>query len=48
MQHHYDPRYEKHRARMQVAFTEIAAPGLQSGDLVALADQVAVAVRAAI
>lgn len=48
MQHHYDPRYEKHRARMQVAFTELATPGLQPADLAALADQVVVAVRAAI
>ena len=46
MHHHYDPRYEKHRARMQVGLTEIATQGLQPADLAALADQVAGAVAA--
>ena len=42
MQHHYDPRYDKHRARMAAGFTEIAVPRLN--DLAGLADQVARAV----
>ncbi len=45
MQHHYDPRYAKHRARMTVPLTEIAAPRLWPDDLEAVADQVAAAVQ---
>jgi tRNA 2-selenouridine synthase len=41
MQHHYDPRYEKHRARLQVPMQEVAATGLGPEDLERLADQVA-------
>ncbi len=41
MQHHYDPRYDKHRARMDAAFTELATPGLDREDLAALADRIA-------
>ena len=45
MAHHYDPRYEKHRARMAGAFVEVQAPGLATGDLPALAGAVAAEVR---
>lgn len=48
MQHHYDPRYDKHRARQEARFVEIEAAGLGPDDLTRLADQVAEAVRAAI
>lgn len=48
MQHHYDPRYAKHRARMQAGFVEVEAAGLGSDDLARLADRVAEAVRAVI
>lgn len=41
MQHHYDPRYEKHRARLAVPMQEVAATGLGPEDLQRLADQVA-------
>lgn len=44
MQYHYDPRYEKHRARLEVPMQEVAAEGLGPGDLERLADQVAAAV----
>ncbi|OYU19555.1 MAG: tRNA 2-selenouridine(34) synthase MnmH [Rhodobacteraceae bacterium PARR1] len=44
MEHHYDPRYGKHRARMEVPLTEIAAESLGEADLPALADLVAAAV----
>lgn len=39
MEHHYDPRYGKHRARMEVPFVEVAAEGLD--DPAALADRIA-------
>ena len=45
MAHHYDPRYEKHRARMGGAMVEVPAPGLAEGDLPGLAAAVAVEVR---
>ena len=45
MAHHYDPRYEKHRARMAGAFVEVSAPGLAAGELPALAGAVAAEVR---
>lgn len=41
MEHHYDPRYEKHRARMAGTLTELAAPSLDVADLPALAAGVA-------
>jgi tRNA 2-selenouridine synthase len=41
MQHHYDPRYDKHRARMDAEFSELATPGLDPEDLAALADRIA-------
>ena len=41
MARHYDPRYEKHRARVAVPFVEVAAAGLADGDLPGLADAVA-------
>ena len=44
MERHYDPRYGKHRARMEVAFTEVQADRLEEGDLPALADRVAAVV----
>lgn len=43
MERHYDPRYSKHRARMEVPFTEVAVEGLD--DLDSLADRVAEVVR---
>lgn len=45
MARHYDPRYEKHRARMGVPFHDIAVAGLGEGDLPGVADRVAAAVR---
>jgi len=44
---HYDPRYAKHRARMDGSVTEIAVDRLKPGDLGAVADRVAQAVLAA-
>jgi tRNA 2-selenouridine synthase len=44
MERHYDPRYEKHRARQDHAQEVILAPSLAETDLPALADQVAAAV----
>ena len=44
MQHHYDPRYEKHRSRMNCPVVELEAVGLREADLLALADRVAKAV----
>ncbi len=41
MEHHYDPRYEKHRARMDVPCVEYATPDLGPDALRALADRVA-------
>ncbi len=46
MAHHYDPRYGKHRARMEVPFTEVAVDALD--DLDAVADAVAGAVGSVI
>jgi tRNA 2-selenouridine synthase len=40
---HYDPRYDKHRARVTVPVTQVAADTLDALD--ALADRVAAAVR---
>jgi tRNA 2-selenouridine synthase len=44
MQHHYDPRYNRHRARMQVPLVEVAAPTLAAAALPDLAQRVAAAV----
>ncbi len=44
MQHHYDPRYDKHRARMAHPMTEITTDALTEAALPGLADQVAKAV----
>ncbi len=41
MHHHYDPRYEKHRARMDVGLTDLQVDSLTPTDLGALADRVA-------
>jgi tRNA 2-selenouridine synthase len=41
MEHHYDPRYEKHRARMAGRFVAVPAPTLGADDLPALAQAVA-------
>jgi tRNA 2-selenouridine synthase len=45
MQHHYDPRYEKHRSRMAGSMVEVPAPALGEADLRALAAAVAAEVR---
>ena len=42
---HYDPRYEKHRSRMEVPVVTVAAASLEEADLDALAGQVAAAVQ---
>ena len=39
MQHHYDPRYEKHRARMDVSLREINVDDLRPDSLAKLSDQ---------
>lgn len=44
MRHHYDPRYEKHRARFEGRVSDIAAPSLAPEALDTLAAQVATAV----
>jgi tRNA 2-selenouridine synthase len=41
MERHYDPRYGKHRARMEVPCVEVAAERLGDADLPALADRIA-------
>jgi tRNA 2-selenouridine synthase len=41
MEHHYDPRYRKHRARMAVPVTDLAATSLAPQDLPALAARIA-------
>lgn len=41
---HYDPRYEKHRSRMEVPVVTVEAASLEEADLDALAGQVAAAV----
>ena len=41
MQHHYDPRYDKHRARMGGTMVEVPTAGLGADDLPALAAAVA-------
>ena len=45
MADHYDPRYEKHRARMAVPFHEIATHSLAESNLSTLSDRVATAVK---
>ena len=45
MQHHYDPRYDKHRSRMAGALLEVPAATLAEADLPGLADAVAAQVR---
>ena len=46
MELHYDPRYEKHRARTAVPLVEVVAGGLTEDDLPGLADAVATRVMA--
>jgi tRNA 2-selenouridine synthase len=46
MERHYDPRYDKHRARMAAPLAEVTAPRLGIDDLPDLARQVARAVAA--
>ncbi len=46
MEHHYDGRYAKHRARMEVPVADVVADRLNEGDLPALADRVAEAAAA--
>lgn len=41
MVQHYDPRYQKHRSRMAVSVTEVAADSLDPADLGALAARLA-------
>jgi len=43
MEQHYDPRYERHRARVDQPVTEFATDGLEEADLEALADRLAAA-----
>lgn len=45
MAHHYDPRYAKHRARMQQPCTELTTAALTPAALHDLADRVAAAVQ---
>jgi tRNA 2-selenouridine synthase len=45
MERHYDPRYDKHRARMAVPMVEVEARGLGADALTGLAARVAEAVR---
>jgi len=45
MERHYDPRYDKHRARMAVPVAEVAAPDLRPEALRGIAAQVAEAVK---
>ena len=45
MQHHYDPRYDKHRARATGSFVEVATVSLGEADLPDLALKVAEQVR---
>ena len=40
MERHYDPRYEKHRARMAVLLAEVQAEGLMPADLPPLAARI--------
>jgi tRNA 2-selenouridine synthase len=48
MNDHYDPRYARHRARMEVGFSDVITPGLAAGEMEGLANRVAAAVRAVI
>ncbi len=41
MEHHYDPRYEKHRERVEGGGTDLPTEGLMPADLENLADRVA-------
>ncbi len=41
MQQHYDPRYNRHRERMDASYEDVAAEGLAPDDLTRLADQIA-------
>lgn len=41
MAHHYDPRYERHRSRMQVALRDLPAQSLTPDALPGIADKVA-------
>jgi tRNA 2-selenouridine synthase len=45
MARHYDPRYEKHRARMAARMEEVEAPSLSEDALPGLADRVATLAR---
>ncbi len=44
MEHHYDPRYGKHRTRMEGRVEELAAPSLDPEGIARLTDEVAKAV----
>jgi tRNA 2-selenouridine synthase len=41
MQRHYDPRYEKHRARMEAGQSDLSVGSLSPADLIGLADRIA-------
>lgn len=45
MEHHYDPRYARHRARMAVPVTDLPAPDLSPGALPGLADRIAALIK---
>jgi tRNA 2-selenouridine synthase len=45
MERHYDPRYDKHRARMAAPLSEIPAGRLDEADLPGLAEKIASVVR---
>lgn len=46
IEHHYDPRYNRHRARIGAPVTELAAPELSPDSLPKIADDLAQAIRA--
>jgi tRNA 2-selenouridine synthase len=45
MERHYDPRYDKHRARMESPMAEVTAGRLDAADLAGLAAEIAQVVR---
>lgn len=45
MEHHYDPRYARHRARLDVPVTDLPAPDLSPGTLPGLADRIAALIK---
>ena len=45
MEQHYDPRYDRHRARMDQPMTEFTTASLEEADLAALADRLVAALQ---